>query len=117
MLKQMNGNLKEYLSFQSLEIKKNGKRLNGYVTDQDVASLERVKSQYLPVKILKTARISPKKDKIIILFKNAQLGGVRQVKDICLKSVKHPATVNKNRSIEDFKSFDNFKAKPRPFTA
>jgi hypothetical protein len=69
----------------------------------------------LPATILKTARVSPKKDKKIMLFKNVQLGGVRQVKDKCSKSIGNLAAVD--RSSGSFKSFDNLKAKPRPFTA
>ncbi len=44
LLKQLNGNLREYLSIQSLDIKKQGRRLDGYVTFNDLASLERLKS-------------------------------------------------------------------------
>lgn len=90
--------------------------MNGYVLDKDMASLECVRSKYLPVTILKTAPISPQKDKNIILFNNAQLISVRQVKnDTCSKLIGPLA--NKSKSFGGFEYNDNVKAKPRPFTA
>lgn len=55
----MNGNLKRFLSIQNLDVKNKGKRLDGYVTDKDLQSLERLKQKFLPVKILKSVRVSP----------------------------------------------------------
>lgn len=59
LLKQVNGNLKQFLSIQNLDVKNKGKRLDGYVTDKDLQSLERLKQKFLPVKILKSVRVSP----------------------------------------------------------
>ncbi len=59
LLKQVNGNLKQFLSIQNLDVKNKGKRLDGYVTYKDFQSLERLKQKFLPVKILKSVRVSP----------------------------------------------------------
>jgi len=87
LLKQVNGNLKQFLSIQNLDVKKNGKRLDGYVTDKDLQNLERLKKKFLPEKILKSVRVSPQKDKKRLLFQNAQLSVSVVRQDKCSKSI------------------------------